>query len=126
MNMADYDAMVNAYAECAIWSSSDYDDLDNPETAAPMDRHHSTDDLDVTAWQSFRADCEAFAEANASDLANMDAEQAGHDLWLTRNHHGTGFWDRGLGVIGHRLNNAANAFGECDLYVGDDGRVYAS
>lgn len=54
----------------------------------------------------------------------MDPEQAGHDLWLTRNHHGTGFWARGLGEAGDILDRVAKEMGEQYAYVGDDGWIY--
>lgn len=34
-------------------------------------------------------------------------EYAGHDAWLSAVGHGTGFWDRDLGALGDRLNEAA-------------------
>jgi hypothetical protein len=39
---------------------------------------------------------------------------AGHDLWLTSQGHGVGFWDRGLGELGDRLSKAAR-LGEWNL-----------
>jgi hypothetical protein len=53
------------------------------------------------------------------------AARAGHDFWLTRNGHGAGFWDRGLGDLGERLSKAAKVYGEVYLYPGDDGKVYS-
>jgi hypothetical protein len=38
------------------------------------------------------------------------AEQAGHDLILTANRHGAGFWDRGLGATGKTLTDAAHFY----------------
>jgi hypothetical protein len=52
--------------------------------------------------------------------------QIGHDFWLTRNRHGAGFWDRGLGDLGDKLTAAAHTYGESNLYVGDDGQVYVA
>ncbi|MEG3175813.1 hypothetical protein U1872_06195 [Sphingomonas sp. RB3P16] len=52
--------------------------------------------------------------------------QAGCDLWLTRNGHGAGFWDRGLGKAGDLLTEAAAALGSIDPYFGDDGKFYLS
>jgi len=40
--------------------------------------------------------------------------QFGHDLYLTRDHHGVGFWDRGLGELGDYLTSVAHALGESD------------
>lgn len=52
----------------------------------------------------------------------------GHDFALTRNGHGAGFWDRdseGLPrVLGEALTRVCESFGESNLYIGDDGRVY--
>ena len=49
-------------------------------------------------------------------------ERAGHDFALTRNGHGTGFWDRGLGTLGDLLTERAKAFGEQNAFVDDDGK----
>ena len=57
--------------------------------------------------------------------AGYDKDQAGYDFWLTRNHHGAGFWDRGLDGVGRALTDAAHVYGEVNLYVGDNGRIYA-
>jgi hypothetical protein len=48
----------------------------------------------------------------------------GHDLWLTRNRHGIGFWDRGHGAIGDKLTDIAYGMGSQTLVQGDDGFVY--
>jgi hypothetical protein len=70
-------------------------------------------------------DSEKFYFANKSDIEEIGAEQCGHDFWLTRNGHGTGFWDRFPKTDAHkRLDVAAMAFGKADLYLGDDGKVY--
>ena len=57
--------------------------------------------------------------------SNLDDEKAGRDFWLTRNGHGTGFWDEGLGgKLGDALTKKAEAYGSYDLYVGDDGLIH--
>lgn len=52
----------------------------------------------------------------------------GYDFALTRNHHGTGFWDRDNErlprVLGEALTRVCEAFPSTDLYIGDDGMVY--
>lgn len=64
-----------------------------------------------------------------SGLISDVAAQAGTDFWLTRNGHGAGFWDRPE-VYGEeaaeKLTELCKGFGECDLYLGDDGNVYMS
>lgn len=78
-------------------------------------------------------------KAKAADLiplaiaAGHDEEHLAHDLWLTRNGHGAGFWDRQeLAFIpegydkelGDLLSDIARAMGESDAYIGDDGFIY--
>jgi hypothetical protein len=117
MTIDDLDDFIEAYAECALWSSTDEDD-DN------LDANYSTDDLAPDTLERFRRDCLAFVVANRTDLADLDPSQAGHDFWLTRNGHGVGFWDRGLGELGERLSSASRKFKEAWLYVGDDGLIH--
>lgn len=45
----------------------------------------------------------------------LSLEQIGHDFWLTRNHHGAGFWDRGLGLVGDTLTELAHSFGDTEF-----------
>lgn len=115
----ELDAFTTAYLECALWSSTGEDEQ-------PLDDDHSTDDIALEALQSAIGDCRDFQDEYADMLleADLSDEQAGHDFWLTRNGHGAGFWDRGLGVIGDRLSKACKAYGTVHLCVGDDGKVY--
>ena len=116
--MKAYDPFLLAYIECALWSSTD-------DSGEPLDAAYYVSDLAPETLGRMREDCEAFRNANAALLADWTLDQAGHDFWLTRNHHGAGFWDRGR-LNGDELTAAAHAFGEQDLYVGDDGRLYLS
>jgi len=111
-----------AYLVCALWSSMDNDDN-------PLDLEHDLGDLSKEAVQSAKDDCDSFLSANAEIILTetpdeYDNEQAGHDFWLTRNGHGSGFWDRGIGEAGKKLTDSAHSFGECNLYLGDDNVVY--
>lgn len=118
----ELDSFTQSYLEAALRSSTDDDDR-------PFDEEHTTDDFSVEALQEAKRECEDFQEAHHEDLAlayeapNYDEARAGHDFWLTRNRHGAGFWDRGLGDVGRRLTDAAHAYGEVNLYVGDSGKV---
>lgn len=113
------DEFTKAYMDCALWASRD--DRDN------MDYSLEAYTLAPATVARMVADCEAFQAAYAVPLAKAgDDTQNGHDYWLTRNRHGAGFWDRGYPeVVSRVLTDAAHADGGCDLYVGDDGLVYA-
>lgn len=60
------------------------------------------EDLPEYIIREMTADCYDFVKKAGSLLAGLDAEQAGHDFWLTRNGHGAGFWERN-DKIGERL-----------------------
>lgn len=148
------DEFTRAYIECALWSETDNADesggepLDAnysiediaPEALARMvadcdkfqrERKELLDAAYVTArctcGFSIKPTYSAHGHAASCDVyraGEYDESGAGHDFWLTRCGHGAGFWDRGLGEVGDKLTNAAQVFGECHLYVGDDGRIH--
>jgi hypothetical protein len=108
--------MLRGYLECALWTN----ELDV----------HDIQAFDLASvFQAF-LECEAFekaAEKLGFDLDDYQSgreysarEKAGHDLWLSRNGHGSGFWDRDLGEIGDALDDLARDMGERWAYVGDD------
>ncbi|MBP8231756.1 MAG: hypothetical protein KAY22_05580 [Rhizorhabdus sp.] len=107
-----------AYIGCALWASTD-------DSGEPLDAAYDAADLAPKTLERMREACEGFRNANAALLADWPLTQAGHDFWLTRNRHGAGFWDRDW-PNGDALTAAAHAYGEQDLYVGDDGRLYLS
>jgi hypothetical protein len=120
---------VRGYITCALWSSNDNAD---PETGGePMDANYDADDMTPECRVKMEEDCADFMRANWADLA-LYTEQyapagefdvwdcAGHDFWLTRNGHGAGFWDRGLGDLGARLTTASKPYGEVYLSLGWD------
>jgi hypothetical protein len=125
MSADNLDTFTRAYIECALWSSTD-------DSGEPLDSGRDADDLAPATLADMEEDCRQFQEANAELLAQAyerdgyDTARAGHDFWLTRNHHGAGFWDRGLGDIGTRLTELAHAWGSVDLYVGDDELIHGS
>lgn len=110
------EAMHSGYLECALWSSTD-------ESGASLDEIAS---FAPEAEAGALEDCQDFVRqcTGAGIRITQDPAQVGHDLWLTRNRHGAGFWDRGLGTIGERLTQIAHCMGSRDAYVGDDGQVY--
>ena len=111
--------ILKHYLICALWSSTDDD-------GEPLDSVYSIDDISKQAIQQMENDVDDFIASNEDLLtqSGQSDEQIGHDFWLTRNGHGTGFWDRGLGDVGDDLSKASKSYGEVYLYVGDDGMIY--
>lgn len=115
------DRALTAYEECADWTECERLGDDAEASGNYVIGFH------VETLATFSADVTSFIRDNAADVAELSPESIGHDLWLTRNRHGAGFWDGDYAPeIGKRLTDAAHAYGTCDLYVGDDGWVYAA
>lgn len=123
---AALDEFTRAYIEAAFFTGA----ANDADDTRFNDGEYGIADLAPPALQKMIDDCMAFQVFGAYMLVEAyehegyTKEQAGHDFWLTRNHHGAGFWDRELGKIGDRLTKAAHKFSEAYLYVGDDGLVY--
>lgn len=138
---------VAAYVECAIWSESARIIIedDGSISEAPdndrsfLDLNFGPDDLSEEARSEIERDCRAFidharallwrvhrVQASRSELVYRESgstfeddciSSAGHDFWLTRNHHGAGYWDRGYpSDLGRLISEAAHSFGDASLY----------
>jgi hypothetical protein len=110
-----FDAYIQAAVFCeeeSVLEGKDADFVFAPETIS---------ELFIKAASFFATNAELIA--SACTAADYWLEQAGHDLWLTSNGHGAGYWDRGLGDIGDKLTKAAKENGSVDLYLSDDGLV---
>ena len=99
--------MLPHYLTCAEWA-------DLPEdTEAGLDFAPCAEELAL-------ADCMRFVGLNWEMIKECSPEQVGHDLWLTRNHHGAGFWDRpeiyGGQENADRLSDSARSFGQRDIF----------
>jgi hypothetical protein len=95
--------MLPHYLECAAWA-------DTPEDIeSGLDFDNATEEMAL-------ADCMRFVGLAGFLLINQSPEQVGHDFWLTRNHHGAGFWDRpeiyGSKENAEKLTEIAHGFGE--------------
>lgn len=51
-------------------------------------------------------------------ISQRGLEAFGHDMTLTRNGHGAGFWDRGMGEIGDVLTDWAKGLGTLSVFHG--------
>ncbi|QQG33455.1 hypothetical protein [Pectobacterium phage PcCB7V] len=87
-------------------------------------------ELSATAKEESEQACARFLDWHGAkvDLAiagsdDYDHTQAGRDFWFTRQGHGVGFWDRGLGSVGDDLSDAARSFGEKHVFIDDDGLI---
>ncbi|KKL14472.1 hypothetical protein LCGC14_2515320 [marine sediment metagenome] len=128
------DEFTTAYLTAALWTETDETDPD--QGGEPLDANYEFDDIEADTLAEMIQDCRNFQAANAelitdenvaSDLVDHSTDaRAGHDFWLTRNHHGAGFWDGDWKEpAAEKLTEAAHAFAEYNLTAtGDGGQVY--
>lgn len=120
--------MRDHYVEAMLWASTS----DEEGTGTAGDELAITD-LSTTVALEVNRDVSAFlAKPILPDMPgartvfdvltelDINPEQAGHDLALTRNGHGAGFWDRGHGELGELLSNVAREMGESSWWVDGD------
>lgn len=129
-----HDKFLASYLETALWSSNDES---TPQGGEPMDHNYSADDLADETIAAMSQDCKKFepladalieAYNKPLDASEQFAPRDGHlahDFWLTRNRHGAGFWDGDYPEpLATQLTDLAHSFGERDLYIGDDNKIY--
>ena len=148
LSASEREAFTAGYIECALWcgvmaykhdetcpcadDAPDSECTCSPEmcssTDAGCDEMHASD-LTDDARETLTKDAHSFYESNVADLraSGLDMARAGHDLWLTRNRHGAGYWDeKSRGKLADaaldRLTDAAHAEGEASL-VYSEGEV---
>lgn len=130
---------LTGYMACALFTGTDET---TDAGGDPLDDNYTAQDIDPASRDAMQQDCNAWLDSNADDVNAYcaqirtlpectDMERCGHDLWLTRNRHGTGFWDRGgkygdglTEDLAKRLTDAAHKAGERYVYLGDDGRIH--
>lgn len=116
---------VRGYVTCALWLADENPPTGDYEASGNADGLFAK--LAPETLVRMAADCAKFQADNAELLSRVEKRDSkiGHDLWLTRNHHGAGFWDGDYkDPFGNLLTKAAHKLGECNLYFGDDGLIY--
>jgi hypothetical protein len=92
----------------------------------PLDKEYTVEDICPDTLRKMFIDCQHFQQnyGRFYERGGWTDAEAGHDFWLTRNGHGTGFWDRGYKderkeEFGELLTKAAKSYGPFDLYLGN-------
>lgn len=105
--------VVNAHLATMLWINA------KPDDNGYFEDDYGPEDATQELAQKLAEDLETCpVELLEEYLQSNSAVQFGHDMSLTRDGHGAGFWDRGLGELGDKLTEWANSLGE--LHVFDD------
>lgn len=126
MNPANLSPFARAYVIAALWSSTD----DNGD---PLNSKRDIADIDPATLATMAQEADTFARENRADIdaAELDDGHAGHYFWLSRNGHGSGFFDEyskgdPRQAACDRLQEKSRCAGCRDLYKGDNGNIYMS
>lgn len=135
------DNVVRGYVEAMLWANAwcGYGDCEDGrevgecEHTRGAEKRFGLEDFSDADQRTIRDEVENFVIGNLPDfneyLERRDcdpsegtpADYFGHDFALTRNGHGAGFWDRGLGELGDRLTAASKPYGESSINIGENG-----
>jgi alkanesulfonate monooxygenase SsuD/methylene tetrahydromethanopterin reductase-like flavin-dependent oxidoreductase (luciferase family) len=121
----DIEEFVDAYIEAMLWATNDESDDAGGE---PLDANYDKYDLAPAALEAIVDDCRRFLDDPETVVAIAnDWTRAGHDFFLTRHGHGSGFWDGDWPEESEKVLMArTRLFGETWACVGDDGMIYVS
>ena len=118
--------VLNGYVDSALFSSTD----GNGNLLDSMfDRSH----IAKETMDFFLEDVTCFVDEFWNIFNQFDNEKcraAGIDFWLTRNGHGSGFWDGDWDNtlpdidVGSIFDEYSKSVGSCDLYVSDNGYIF--
>ena len=123
--MLNIELVLKGYVDAALWST--LDDPDEPGREN-LDDNYGFGDVELETLCRMRETCRKFCEENEALLIEENLhktlreatfeEYVGHDLWLTQNGHGCGFWDGDWdSAVGEVLSEKAHAFGEVYLFA---------
>jgi hypothetical protein len=130
--------VVRGYVETALWTEEerledemgyDEDDDEMSEIDAIIKSYNKKDfsnfekeDIDADSLLDTYSDIKEFTNLlSDSTLDEVEPFDLGMDFWLTRNGHGSGFWDRGYSEETEEdLMSVVKNFKEKNLVIGDD------
>lgn len=120
------DQTIDQLLETALWQATDSE-------GNPLDRNYDIAAFNGESRSAFIAEFRVFVNTYSESIddymshTGRDWTDVAHDYALTRNHHGTGFWDRcycGNDMQMSILTTGAEADGEYYVVIGDDGDLY--
>lgn len=111
----DIDDILKNYLEAVLWTNGEDEDFEDKTIY----------DFSKSSIKNSKKEIEWFVKSAGKYINNISDDNIGHDLWLTRNGHGSGFWYRGYSEkITDLLEHLCELLGSVDAYVGDDEQVY--
>ena len=123
-----FNTFTRAYIVAALWTFDENTPSGEFETSGRVEELFPR--LTAGSLARIEKECAEFREKNRrfwADRPDYSDDKAGHDFWLTRNHHGAGYWDRDENELPEAcsslLTEAAHVTGERNL-IKYKGRIY--
>jgi hypothetical protein len=130
IRVGSLDEFTRSYLEAALFATTD-------DAGVPLDPDSTVEGLAPGTLEAMARECAEFQAKYGTYFAGRE-DLAGYHFWMSRNDHGTGFWngewDEPLSSedqerthhykVGDYLHAMAKACGGRNLYVGDDGLIY--
>jgi len=117
----DIDDIVDSYLECALWTNDEEEDFIGKTIYDFSAKSRKLVTSEIKWFMTIASD------ELGSALDDISDKSIGHDIWLTRNGHGTGFWDRDYDKeVEELLVELSKELDFTDIYVGDDDLIYFS
>lgn len=152
MSQEDINEILKGYIDCALWTEEerlkqendtyseedeeDYNDMSEiDKIVSTQSKFNSksfdsftSEDIDVNSKIEAYKDIKKFIQSSGDKaieeaISENGLDSLGMDIWLTRNRHGAGFFDRGY-KNQDILEKSALDLGEKYLVIGDDGLLY--
>lgn len=110
----DEQAFRDGYVECALWANGQSELSDEDADTLHSEAYDFLADEHAVRLIQAAIVRGARRTAGPHYVRGYDWTSAGHDFYLTREGHGAGFWDRGLGIVGDALTALAKPYGSSD------------
>ena len=152
MSQEDINEILKGYIDCALWTEEerlkqenetysededeDYNDMSEIDKIVNVQLkldsksfdNFTSEDIDVNSKIEAYNDIKKFIQSSGDKaieeaISENGLDSLGMDIWLTRNRHGAGFFDRGY-KNQDILEKSALDLGEKYLVIGDDGLLY--
>ena len=110
------DVILDSYLETALWTEEDMLGEENNFSIYDFSEEDRNESRKQIKW---------FVDTAKSSLNGLSDTAIGHDIWLSRNGHGSGFWDRDIPKHDSDfLMELCHQLGTVNIYVGDNGNLY--
>ena len=122
VSLPDADLVLRESVMTMLWQAGEIYDEHGDVTLESYDEKYDLDGLGEVDRLQILTDVYGFIMRAMEEhvlepyLRVFDWGHLCHDYWLTRNGHGVGFWDRGLGDVGVMLSDLAED-GDYDIFA---------